>query len=349
MVQQTAPQSMRNPILIELTRGTLVESAHAGAIAIARSDGEVVASIGETAAPVFPRSAIKPLQALPCLESGAAKRFGFGAPEIAIASGSHAGSERHVALVASMLTRAGLGEAALHCGVHEPMDAATAVALIRAGRAPSALHHNCSGKHAAMLATAVHKGEPTEGYWRPDHPVQVRIKRALETLTDCPLAPDVCGIDGCSVPNWAISLERLAMAFARLVTGQSLSAGRARAGARIAQACWTHPDLVAGRGRLDTLLMQRLPRQVLAKAGAEGVYAGSLAEHGLGFALKIDDGAKRAADAVVVALIAQLYPDARGLGPGEHLTNWRGLEVGQMRASSALATGLDALPRTFPP
>ena len=161
---------MPNPILIELTRGSLVESAHAGAVALVRASGEVVASVGEIAAPIFPRSAIKPLQALPLLETGAAAHFGFGAPEIAIASGSHSGTAAHVALVASMLARAGLSEAALGCGVHEPMDGATARELIRTGRAPSPLHHNCSGKHAGMLATAVHMGEPAEGYWRPEHP-----------------------------------------------------------------------------------------------------------------------------------------------------------------------------------
>ena len=153
-----------------------------------------------------------------------------------------------------------------------------------------------------MLATAVHMGEPTDGYWRPDHPVQVRIARVLEELTGCRLGPEVRGIDGCSVPNWAMPLSGLAQAFARLATGEGMDAARARrlAGAS-PQACWAHPDLVAGPGRLDTLVMQRLPGQVLMKSGAEGVYCGAFPERGLGFALKIDDGAKRAAEAVAVA------------------------------------------------
>jgi L-asparaginase II len=331
---------MPNPILIELTRGSLVESTHAGAVAIVRTTGEVVASLGDIAAPVFPRSAIKPLQALPLLETGAADRFGFGAPEIAIASGSHSGSATHVAVVRAMLARIGLDETALGCGMHEPMDAAAARELIRAGRSPSALHHNCSGKHAGMLATAVHLGEPTESYWRPDHPVQVRIRQVLEEMTETRIDASACGIDGCSVPNWAIPLAGLARAFALLATGEGLSAERARRCAAIAEACWARPDLVAGAGRLDTLLMQRLPHKVLTKGGAEGVCAGALPERSLGFALKISDGAKRAADAAASALIGRFYSEARSLGPPSAISNWRGLEVGETRASPVLAAML---------
>ncbi len=223
------------------------------------------------------------------------------------------------------------------------MDGATARELIRAGRTPTALHHNCSGKHAGMLATAVHMGEPTEGYWRPEHPVQERIRRVLEDLTGTKLDAQACGIDGCSVPNWAIPPAGLARAFARLATGEGLAPERARRCATIADACWAHPELVAGAGRLDTLVMQRLPRKVLIKGGAEGVCAGAFPERGLGFALKIADGAKRGADAVAAALIASLYPDARGLGPSPVITNWRGLEVGQVRISPALAAMLAQL------
>ena len=334
---------MPNPVLIELTRGGLVESVHAGGVAVVRAGGRVVASIGDIAASVFPRSAIKPLQVLPLLETGAADRFGFGAPEIAIASGSHSGSAAHVEVVRSMLARAGLTEAALACGVHEPMDGAAARDLVRAGRTPSALHHNCSGKHAAMLATAVHLGEPTESYWQPDHPVQERIRRVLEDLTGARLDGHACGIDGCSVPNWAIPLEGLACAFARLATGEGLDPDRARACLAVAEACWAHPVLVAGAGRLDTLAMQRLPRKALIKGGAEGVCAGAFPEHGLGFALKIADGAKRAADTVAAAIIAGLHPEAEGLGPSPILTNWRGLEVGRVRLSPELDAMLASL------
>jgi L-asparaginase II len=334
---------MRNPILIELTRGALVESAHAGVVAVARADGGLGASAGEVAAPVFPRSAIKPLQALPFLETGTVERFGLGPAEIAIACASHSGTARHVAVVEAMLARAGLTPAALGCGVHEPYDAATARALIRNGERPTSLNHNCSGKHAAMLATAAHLGEPTDGYWQPDHPVQVRIRCVLEDMTGCSLTAEVCGIDGCSVPNWAIPPAALARAFARFVTGEGLPSERARLCARILAACTAYPDLVAGPGRFDTIAMQRLPGKVLVKTGAEGVYCGALPEQGLGFALKIEDGAKRASEAVAAQLIAHFFPEARYLTPDATLRNWRGLDVGRVRAAPELQAMLAAL------
>jgi L-asparaginase II len=336
---------MRNPVLIELTRGALVESVHRGAIAVARADGKVVAAIGDAMRPVFPRSAIKPLQALPFLETGAVDRFGFGDREIALGCASHTGTAQHVAGVAALLGRAGLSVGALACGTHEPTDAATARAMIRSGAQPTALNHNCSGKHAAMLATAVHGCESLEGYWRPEHPVQQRIRGALEDLSGSELGADVCGIDGCSVPNWAVPLAGLARAFARLATGEGLTPERSEACRRIARACWAHPVLVAGPGALVTQVLERFPGKVLVKSGAEGVYCGALAEHGLGFALKIDDGAKRAAEAALMHLIARHYPAAEALGPSPRLTNWRGAETGKMRPSSVLA----AVAATLPP
>jgi L-asparaginase II len=324
---------MPNPVLIELTRGSLLESSHAGTIAVVRTTGERICSVGDVARPVFPRSAIKPMQAVPFLESGAAERFGFGAAEIALASGSHTGTQRHIAIAETMLERAGLKPAALSCGVHEPIDGAAARELVRAGRQPTTLHHNCSGKHAAMLATAVHMGEPTQNYWRPDHPVEVRIRRVLEDLGGNPLGAEVCGIDGCSVPNWAVPLERLALAFARFATGTGLSRERGRTCRRIAEACWANPELVAGPGRLDTRVMEKLPGKVLVKAGAEGVYVGALPERRIGFALKIDDGAKRAAEAVVARLIAGYFPETAELAADPVLRNWNGLEVGTLTES----------------
>jgi L-asparaginase II len=194
-----------------------------------------------------------------------------------------------------------------------------------------------------MLATAVHQGEATAAYWTAEHPVQERIRGFLEELTRMRLGADACGVDGCSVPNWAIPLAALAAAYARFASGEGLGGAVRLACQRVLDACWTEPELVAGTGRLDTRVMAAMPREVLMKSGAEGVYCGALPARGLGFAVKVDDGGKRAAEAVTVALIARLYPQVATLGPAVRLTNWRGLEVGQVRPAPALVRGLAAL------
>jgi L-asparaginase II len=334
---------MINPILIEATRGPLVESWHRGAIAVAAPSGALALQLGDVERPVYPRSAVKALQALPLLESGAADRFGFGTAEIALACGSHAGTETHAGLAAAMLVRAGLGIDDLHCGAHPPLGAAAAAALIAEGCAPTQLHNNCSGKHAGMLATAVHMQEPTAGYWDAGHPVQQRIHLALEEISGVPLGADVQGVDGCTVPNWAMPLSVLARTFARFGTGEGLSAERRQALKRILSACWEHPELVAGRGRADTVVMRALPRQVFMKTGAEGVYCGAFPELGVGFALKIDDGAKRAAAGTAMALVERLYPAARGLMPYGPIKTWWGVEVGAIRSSEILQDALASL------
>jgi L-asparaginase II len=334
---------MANPVLIEVTRGPLVESWHRGSLAVAGPSGALALALGDVTSPVYPRSAIKALQALPLIETGAADRFGYGAAEIALACGSHAGTERHANLAASMLKRAGLAPPALHCGPHAPLGASAANALIAAGAAPTQLHNNCSGKHAGMLATAVHLGEPTADYWQPDHNVQKRIHRALEEISGVELGADVRGTDGCSVPNWAMPLSALARTFARLATGEGIAAARRRAVDRILKACWENPELVAGRGRADTVVMRALPGQVFMKTGAEGVYCGAFPALGLGFALKIDDGGKRASAGAAMALVERLFPAARGLMPYGEIKTWWGAEVGAIRSAPAFEAALEKL------
>ncbi len=334
---------MTNPILIEVTRGPLVESWHRGAVAIAAPSGALALSLGDVESPVYPRSAVKALQALPLIESGAADRFGFGPAEIALACGSHAGTERHTHLAATMLDRAGLDPNDLGCGAHMPLGSSAANALIAAGEKPSQLHNNCSGKHAGMLATAVHLGEPTRGYCAVDHPVQQRVHEALRDITGLPLGADVRGIDGCSVPNWAMPLSVMARAFAQLVTGVGMSADRKAAVERILDACWQYPDMVAGKSRADTVVMRELPRQVFMKTGAEGVYCGAFPQLGLGFALKIEDGAKRAAAGAAMALVERLYPVARGLMPVGAIKTWHGVEVGEVRSAPVFEDALGTL------
>jgi L-asparaginase II len=284
------------------------------------------------------------LQALALIESGAADRFGFGDREIALACASHSGTPAHVTVANGMLHRAGLTVEALACGAHDPGSEAASRDLIRHDTKPTALNNNCSGKHAGMLATAVHLGEPPLDYWRPDHPVQVRIVQNLSDMTGASLGADVRGTDGCSVPNWAIPLTQLAQAFARFVTADGLSPSRRAATQRIQKACWAAPDMVAGTGRLDTAALSQLAGKVFLKTGAEGVYCGAFSALGLGFALKVDDGTRRASHAAAAALLLQLFPGFQApadlLGP---IRNWRGIEVGETRVASDLQRALDRL------
>ena len=334
---------MTNPILIELTRGSLVESVHTGALAIARSNGELVVSLGDIAKPVFPRSAIKAFQALPLLETGAADRYGFGNREIALACASHSGTVEHAELAASMLTRAGHDLSALGCGAQPPTYDDAAFELRRAGLKPTALNNNCSGKHAGMVATCTHCGDPVAGYCNPSHPHQRRIAQVLEDFTQTSISRAPIGVDGCSAPNWAIPLAQTARAFATFITGNTLSVGRAEACRRIATACMAESNLVAGPGRLDTRAMTAFPSRIFMKTGAEGVYCGAFPALGVGFALKVDDGNTRASQAVTESLLQHVFGPAAAFGCLGPIRNWRGTETGVVRASEVLVHGLERL------
>ncbi len=332
---------MSNPVLVEVVRGTLVESRHRGALAVVDADAAIVLAVGDVTAPVFPRSAVKALQALPLVELGAADRYGFGDEELALACSSHSGEEGHVAVASRMLAKAGLGASALSCGAHWPTNQTAAFALARIG-APSALHNNCSGKHAGFLCVACAQGIDHTGYWQPDHPVQEKVRGVIEDLTGAVLSPQSRAIDGCSVPTWAIPLRNLAYGFAKFGSGRGLARERAAAAARLRTACAQKPWHVAGTGRFCTEIMALFGARVFVKTGAEGVYCGALPELGLGIAIKCDDGAGRAAEAIMAAAIARFLP----LEPAEHaalarfvrpvLRNWNGFEVGVLRVTDAL-------------
>ncbi|TMJ53822.1 MAG: asparaginase [Alphaproteobacteria bacterium] len=334
---------MTSPVLVEVIRGSLLESEHRGRVAVIDADGNAVLRLGDVARPVFPRSAVKPLQALPLVETGAADRFGFGADELAVASASHAGEPAHVALVEHMLARAGLDAAALVCGAHPPIHAPSAQALARSGREPSALHNNCSGKHAGFLCVACAMEANPAGYADPAHPVQRAVKAAIEGIAGVALEDRSRAIDGCSVPTWALPLEKLAHGFARFGTGRGLDPHRAEAAARIRAACAANPYLVAGTGRFCTRVMAHFGGRVLVKGGAEGVLCGALPEAGLGIAVKCDDGTARAAEVVMATLISRLLAlddaDRGALAPlvQPGLRNWNGVEVGVLRPSDLLA------------
>ena len=336
---------MINPILVAVTRGVLDESAHRGALAVAKPGGEIVFSIGDISRPHFTRSAIKALQAIPMVESGAAAAFGLDSHELALACASHNGETEHLAGVRNLLAKCGLDEDALACGAQWPLGIAAARALVAAGERPRPIHNNCSGKHAGMLAVAVHRGEKTRGYQHMDHPVQKSIADVLANLGGVELTEELSAIDGCSVPTWALPVQAMAQSFAKFGTGAELAGERAAACRDLMAACFAEPFYVAGTGRFCTGVMSRLRARAFVKAGAEGVYCASLPESGLGLALKIDDGAKRAAEAAMVAALGALLPGSRdelqGIWDGR-ITNWRGEVTGETQISNELREALES-------
>jgi L-asparaginase II len=336
----------QNPVLVDVFRGGFVESRHRGAIAIADAEGESVLTLGDVLSPVYPRSAVKILQALPLVESGAADALDLNAEELAVACASHSGDRIHLDAVRSLLAKAGLAERELACGAHWPLSEVTTRELLRGGRRPRAIHNNCSGKHAGMLAAAVHLGLDPRGYEAPDHPLQVTIARILSETCGVALAPSRMGIDGCSLPTYALPLSALAHGFARLGTGSGLAPERAAAAKRLMKACFAAPVLVAGEGRFDTLALRGLAGSAFTKGGAEGVHCAALPALGLGIALKIDDGAKRGAERVLSEVLAALLPKARTVLADQlkgEIKNWRGFGVGRIVASPALQQSLGDL------
>ncbi|MBL8341919.1 MAG: asparaginase [Rubrivivax sp.] len=339
-----------NPVLAEALRGGIVESQHRGAVAVVDAGGRMHTALGDIDRPVFPRSAVKVLQALPLVASGAADRFGLTDAELALACASHGGEPRHAETALAMLRKTGLEEAALECGAHWPLHDASARALAAAGGTPRARHNNCSGKHAGFvclgcaLAGNTGAADFVRGYVRAGHPVMREVTAALQRTTGFDLGGAAQGIDGCSIPTFAIPLRHLAQAFAKVATGQGLAPDDARAARRLREAVAREPGMVAGEGRFDTAVMARFGDRVFCKTGAEAVYCAALPGEGLGVAIKVDDGATaRAAEVVMAALLERLLPlrdddeatFLRGRSDAA-LRNWNGIEVGRLRAQSIL-------------
>lgn len=340
---------MTNPILVDVLRGDSVESFHRGAFAVVDAGGRLHSALGDIDRPVFPRSAVKVLQALPLVASGAADRLGLSDEELALACASHGGEEAHVRSAAAMLAKAGVDEQVLECGTHWPSFDGALKALARAGACPTALHNNCSGKHAGFVCLGCLMADGRDvaafvrGYVQPGHPLMREVTAALQAATGWDLARTPRGTDGCSIPTYAIPLRHLALAFARVASGEGLAPGHARAARRLRAAVARAPFMVAGSGRFDTHVMQRFGERVFCKVGAEGVYCAALPGPGLGVAVKMDDGnTARAAEVVMARLLATLLPaegDDAAFLAGLHdlpLRNWNGIEVGRLRAGPAL-------------
>ncbi len=333
---------MDNPVLVEVTRGGKIESRHRGSIAIVDADGATHTIMGDIDQPVFPRSAVKSIQALPLVESGAADAFGFGDKELALACASHSGEQAHTELARSMLRRAGLDKSALECGTQWPSRQEATIELARSGREPSALHNNCSGKHSGFLCVCQQEKIDHRGYVAMDHRLQDMVRDAMEGVTGAPHGLDNSGTDGCSIPTYAIPLKSLALGFARMATGSHVGPKRAAAARRLFAACMAQPFYVAGTDRACTKIMEAGAGRIFVKTGAEGVFCAAAPELGLGIALKCDDGAGRAAETVICSVLARLFSadDAlsRKLASLAHpvLSNWNGIEVGAVQPAPAL-------------
>lgn len=333
---------MENPVLVEVTRGTRVESRHRGMVVAVDGDGKVAFARGDIEAAVFPRSACKAMQALPLVEGGAADAYGFGAKELALACASHSGEPRHVALASSMLSAAGRDADVLECGAHWSFYQPVLIEQARTMEHPTCLHNNCSGKHAGFVCAACHAGIDPAGYVGYDHPIQAEIRGVMENLTGAPLGQDTCGTDGCSIPTYAVPLQALAYGFARMATGSGLPPARAKAARRLVDACMAEPFYVAGTGRFCTRVMELAPGRIFAKTGAEGVFCAAVPEKGIAIALKCEDGTTRAAESMVAATLARFFdhdPDVAGalMRQANHaMKNWNGLHVGDVRVTEAM-------------
>jgi L-asparaginase II len=336
--------------LVEVRRGSITESRHRGHIVAIDADGQIVAQLGVPHIVTFLRSSSKPHQAIPLVATGAADRFGFTEKEVAICCASHNGEAIHTETVAGMLKKIGLDMSALKCGVHEPYSAEAASALRERGEQPTVLHNNCSGKHAGMLALALHLNAPTETYDEPSNPVQLNIVRRIAQFSGVPVEDVAVGIDGCGVPTFGVTVRAMALMYARLVSPpDDFDDATHQACRRIVSAMVEYPEMIGGRAeRLDTIVMQAAQGKLISKVGAEGVYTAGVLPcnewpRGLGLAFKIEDGEdRRARPTVVIECLRQL-----GVLKDEALAavepyasstihNRRGDTVGEVQASFEL-------------
>jgi L-asparaginase II len=351
---------MRNTfdLVVELTRGSIVESVHFGAIAVVDAGGSLIASVGDPEAVTFMRSSAKPFQALPFIEMGGDQAFGLTPREVALICASHSGTDEHVAVVSGIQQKVGISERDLMCGTHWPYYEPTALALRMRGEQPTPNRHNCSGKHTGMLAHARLRHAPLENYIDITHPVQQAILKTFAEMCGLAVEQVVVGVDGCSAPNFAVPLRNAALGYARLFDPAGLAPERAAACQRITQAMTSNPDMVAGPERFDTLIMGlasgMASGRILTKAGAEGYQGIGLAPGALGIgtpavgiAFKIADGdaAGRARSLVGLEVLRQLGAiskhevdelDELAQFAPRPLYNWRRMQVGEIRPAFTL-------------
>ncbi len=322
--------------MVELWRGGLLESTHQGHAVLCDESGQIVRAWGDPDRIIFPRSSCKMIQALPLVESGAADAHGLTPAHLALSCASHQGAALHVNMARDWLAGLALGEPDLRCGAHEPYDRAERDRLICDHEGPCQLHNNCSGKHSGFLTVTKHLKAGPE-YVEIDHPLQKAIRAATEEVTGETVAG--YGIDGCSAPNFAMSIKGLAGAMARFAAAGESGDTRQRAMHRLTRAMASYPELVAGEGRSCTELMRAMEGRVTIKTGAEAVFVAILPEKRLGLALKIEDGNSRASEAALVGILSKLgvleaaHPMAQKRLPAPQ-TNCRGFTTGELRLSA---------------
>ncbi|UFJ59902.1 asparaginase [Brevibacillus sedimenti] len=330
-------------VVAKVYRGEIVESSHLGHVAVVDAKGTLLYWYGDPHRLTFARSSMKPIQAIPVVETGAADRFGLEPADLSLCCASHSGELRHRERALAMLVRCGHTEAALQCGAHVPRDEESYKQLLREDKPLTPVYSNCSGKHAGMIATAVHLGEDVATYHHPDHPVQQRILDAVSDLTSYPREKIALAVDGCGVPVHCLPLSHCAWAYAKLAKPDVIAAPQRRqAVRRITDAMTAHPEMVGGNHRYCTDLMRAFRGRVIGKAGAEAVYCLGDRQTGLGIAVKIEDGGARALYAVVNEVLRQLGIGTDG--PLEELaaytepavTTMSGVAVGRIATRFAL-------------
>ncbi len=316
-------------MIVELRRGSVVESRHHVHVGVVDGDGALVAHAGDPDFVTFWRSAAKPFQAMPLIEDGAADRFNLTREDLALVCASHSSEPNQVARVRELLQKVGCSERDLLCGPHRPLSEAVAKDYETRGVRLTAVYSNCSGKHTGMLALAKHHGWPTEFYTRRDHPVQQRCLAEVSRWTDVSVERIGVAVDGCGVACFALPLRSMALAYAKL--------GSTEHGAVIFEAMLRHPELIAGEGRPCTEMMRAHPGRVITKVGAEGVYSALLVRERLGVALKVEDGHSVASALAMAAVLGELglrpQPQSLVVKP---TTNSRGETVGEMRVNGGL-------------
>jgi L-asparaginase II len=292
--------------LAAVMRGTYLGSLHRGVAVVADASGQLVLALGDVQQPAFLRSAAKPLQVIPAILSGGVDRFGLTERELAVLCASHNAEPRHMEAVLSVLEKIGVGEDALHCGVHPPLHEPTAAARLRAGIEPSPVCNNCSGAHAGMLVACRAMGWPLDSYERRDHPLQVMTFEIVAAFAGMKIEEIAYSTDNCRVPTFRLPLIRAAQAFARLSGGQGVSSDLALAAERVVQAMTAYPEMVGGDHRFDTDLMRAAEGAIVAKGGADGFQGLGIVPRRQGLAMKISDGNARAIPPAVMCILTWL-------------------------------------------